>query len=236
MMITLYGFGPGFGLPDPSPFVMKSAVQLRMAGVPYKFEHAMPPAAPKGKIPFIQAGTERIGDSTFIRAWIEKHHGFDFDAGLCTVERGIAWAMERMLEDQLYFALIHHRWMDDANWAKGPVHFFDGAPDGVAQAARERVRTALHDQGIGRHSSEEIAELAERSLAALSAFLGDKPYLMGETPCGADATAFGMTAAVLTPFFTGPLRREAERHANLSAYCERMMGEYFPEFARQAAA
>src|SRR5580692_4763877 len=32
-MLTLYGFGPAFGLPDPSPFVMKSEVQLKMAGI-----------------------------------------------------------------------------------------------------------------------------------------------------------------------------------------------------------
>ena len=35
-MITLYGFGPLFGLPDPSPFVLKTMTQLKMAGLPCK--------------------------------------------------------------------------------------------------------------------------------------------------------------------------------------------------------
>ena len=159
-MITLFGFGPAFGLPDPSPFVMKTEVQLKMAGLAYKWERGGPQASPKGKIPFIDDDGLVIADSTFIRAHIEKC--FDFDSGLCTVERSLAWAMERMLEDHLYFALIHARWMDDANWAKGPIHFFDGAPEGVAVAARERVRTMLYGQGLGRHSDAEIAELAGR--------------------------------------------------------------------------
>jgi hypothetical protein len=30
-MITLYGFGPAFGLPDPSPFVTKVEVLLNFA-------------------------------------------------------------------------------------------------------------------------------------------------------------------------------------------------------------
>ncbi|HEY5339230.1 MAG TPA: glutathione S-transferase family protein [Rhizomicrobium sp.] len=236
-MLTFYGFGPAFGLPDPSPFVMKSEVQLKMAGVPYRFERAAPPPAPKGKIPFIQTGAHRVGDSTFIRAHIEKTTGFDFDKGLCTVERSLAWAMERMLEDHLYFAIIHMRWLDDENWHKGPSHFFDGAPAGVADAARERVREKLVHHGLGKHSDAEIAELGGRSLDALSAFLGDKPYLMGETPCGADATVFGFTAGALTPFFTGALRQHAEGHANLIAYRDRMMKQYFPNFAaaKQAA-
>ncbi|HEY4126015.1 MAG TPA: hypothetical protein VGM36_15440, partial [Rhizomicrobium sp.] len=109
-MITLYGFGPAFGLPDPSPFVMKSEIQLKMAGIRYRFERGAPQDAPKGKIPFIQVGAHRVGDSTFIRAHIEKHHNFDFDAGLCTAERAQAWAIERMLEDHLYFAIVNFRW------------------------------------------------------------------------------------------------------------------------------
>jgi glutathione S-transferase len=232
-MITLFGFGPAFGLPDPSPFVMKTEVQLKMAGLAYKRERGGPQGAPKGKIPFIDDDGLLIADSTFVRAHIEKR--FDFDSGLSTVERSLAWAMERMLEDHLYFALIHARWMDDANWAKGPIHFFDGAPEGVAVAARERVRTMLYGQGLGRHSDAEIGELAGRSLEALSVFLGDKPYLLGDKPCGADATMFGMVAGVLTPFFDSPLRDTALRHDNLIAYNERMMRRYYPRFEHKAA-
>jgi glutathione S-transferase len=234
-MIILYAFGPAFGLPDPSPFVMKTQVHLKMAGVPYRFERGAPPTAPKGKVPYIQDGSERIGDSTFIRAHVEKQYGFDFDKHLSTEQRAEAWAIERMLEDHLYFALIHARWMDDGNFAKGPAHFFDGLPAETREAARtqgrERVRQNLFAHGLGRHRDDEVVELGARSLEALSMLLGDKPYLFGDTPCGADATAFGMTASILTPFFEAPLRRSAERHDNLVAYCDSMMRQYYPQAA-----
>ena len=55
-MITLYGFGTGFGLPEISPFVTKTEVQLKMADLPYRKERAMPPASPapcgRGDQPF----------------------------------------------------------------------------------------------------------------------------------------------------------------------------------------
>ena len=81
-MITLYSFGPAFGLPDPSPFVMKAEVLLKMAGLSYRADTKGLRGAPKGKLPYIEDDGERIADSTFIRWHIEKKYGFDFDRGL----------------------------------------------------------------------------------------------------------------------------------------------------------
>ena len=234
-MLTFHGFGPAFGLPDPSPFVMKSEIQLKMAGVPYKFVRGGPQDAPKGKIPYIQVGAHRLGDSTFIRAYIEREHGFDFDHGLSSEQRAQAWAIERMLEDHLYFALVNERWLDDENFTKGPSHFFDAAPAGVRETARQQVRANLHGHGLGRHRQEEIVQLGGCSLSALSVLLGRKPYLFGDEPCGVDATAFAFTACILAPYFTGPLRKRAEAHENLIAYRDRMMERFYPDHLEQAA-
>jgi glutathione S-transferase len=225
-MITLYGFGTGFGLPEISPFVTKTEVQLKMAGLPYRKERAMPPASPKGQLPFIDDGGEAVADSTFIRAHIERRYGFDFDAGLSLAERAQAWAFERMIEHHLYWAVVGARWVDPVNFAKGPSHFFDGAPEHNREKLREDAQF-------------RVAENYLRSLFALSVQLGDKAYLMGNKPCGVDATAFGMLAGMLTPFFESGLRQRAEGFPNLTAYVDRMMDDYYPEFAwtplRQAA-
>jgi glutathione S-transferase len=234
-MITLYVVGPAFGLPDPSPFVMKTDVQLKMSGLPYRSDRGGFAKAPKGKVPYIEDGGRLIGDSTFIRDHIEKNYGIDLDRALSAGQRAQVWAIERMLEDHLYWAMVHGRWMDDANFAKGPAHFFDGAPDAVRQQGRERMRATLHSQGIGRHSDTEIADLAGRSLVALSVLLGDKPCLMGAEPCGVDATAFAMVAGALTPFFEMDVRTLAAGHQNLVAYSERMMRQFYPDFAAKGS-
>ena len=234
-MITLYGFGAGFGLPEISPFVTKTEVQLKMAGLAYRKERAMPPASPKGQLPFIEDDGEKIADSTFIRAHIERKYGFDFDAGLDREVRARAWAFERMIEHHVYWALVGARWVDADNFAKGPSHFFDGAPSDKREQLRENAQFRVAENyllsGLGRHAPDDDVELALRSILALSVQLGTKPYLMGEKPCGADATAFGALGGILTPFFSSKLREEVETFANLTAYVDRMMREYYPDFA-----
>jgi len=238
-MITLYGFGPLFGLPDPSPFVLKTEIQLNLAEIPFGKARCRPADAPKGKIPYIEDEGEKIADSTFIREHIERKYGVDLDRGLTRDMRARAWAIERMLEDHLYWAILHLRWADDRNFAKGPARFFDMLPREIREttrdAARRRALDALQGHGLGRHAKPEIEELGRRSVAALSALLGNKPYLMGPEPCGVDATAFGMIAALLTPWFESDLRRYAETHRNLVSFRDRMLAEHYPGFLQRAA-
>jgi len=234
-MITLYGFGAGFGLPEIGPFVTKTEVQLKMAGLAYRKDKARPPASPKGQLPYIDDDAQRIADSTFIRAHVEGKYGFDFDRDLDLRQRAQAWAFERMIEHHLYWALIGMRWVDPENFAKGPAHFFDHTPDHIRDRLREDAQFRVAENyllsGLGRHAPDDDIDLAVRSLLALSVQLGSKPYLMGETPCGVDATAFAMLAGILSPFFVSKLRERAEQLQNLTAYVDRMMSNYYPDFA-----
>src|ERR1700676_3118952 len=104
-VITLYGFGPGFGLPEISPFVTKTEVQLKMAGLSFRKEKAKPPASPKGQLPYIDDEAESIADSTFIRAHLEGKYGFDFDAPLSLQAPPHARAFERKSADHLLLTL-----------------------------------------------------------------------------------------------------------------------------------
>jgi glutathione S-transferase len=232
-MITLYGAGPGFGLPEMSPYVTKTEVQLQMVGLPYCKAKSRPDASPKGQLPYIEDDGERVGDSTFIRLHLEAKHGVDLDAGLTPAERAQAWAIERMVENHLGWCMIHARWLLKDNFDKGPSHFFDPAPEGVREAVRQQANANVRAVGIGRHSDEEIADLGEKSLDALAQLLGDRPFLMGERPTGVDAIAFAQVAAILTPFFDSPLRRRAERFETLIAYRDRMIDRFYPGFGAE---
>jgi glutathione S-transferase len=235
-MLTLYAFGPGFGLPDSSPFVTKAEVLLKMSGVPYRKDTTGFKKAPKGKLPYIDDGGMLVADSTFIRMHLQRRYDIDFDASLSPAERGVAWAFEKMCEDHLYWAVVHARWMIDENFDAGPRRFFDDAPAPlrplIVAMVRRQVRRTLWGHGLGRHSEEEIAQLAVRDLGAIADFLGEKPYLMGARPCGADATVFAFVAGCLPARFRTPIRIAAELQPNLVAYRDRMMAQYYPELAQ----
>lgn len=239
-MITLHTFGPAFGLPEASPFVTKAEVLLKMAGLPFRTDRTGLKGAPKGKLPYLKDGDVTVADSTFIRLYLQQRYDIDFDAGLSASERAVSWAFEKMCEEHLYFALMHARWMIDENFDVGPRHFFDAAPaplrPAIVTMVRRGVRRDLKGQGMGRHSEEQIAELATRDLVALADFLADKPYLMGEAPCGADAAVFAMVAAAMAPCFKTPIRVAAELQPNLVAYRDRLMQQYFPAAPAKGAA
>lgn len=238
-MITLYGAGPMFGLPEASPYVTKTEVHLHMLGLPYRKEQARPDQSPKGQVPFIDDDGARIADSHFIREHLEKKHGKDLDAGLSARRRAEAWAIERMIENHFGPTTGWARWLIPENFAKGPAHFVDGAPEELRPKLREdmleRVRTTFRAVGVTRHSDEEIVGLGVRSLTALSTILADQHYLFGDSPAGADAIAFAMLAGLLTPFFDSPLRREAVRFTNLVEYTARMMRRFYPEHPWEVA-
>jgi glutathione S-transferase len=235
-MITLYGFGSYLGMPDGSPFVMKGEILLRMAGLQYTKAIATrgPDQGPKGKLPYIEDAGEVVADTSFIRAHIERKYGFDFDRGLDPVERAEAWAIERMIEDHLYWCCLHMRWGIDENFANGPAHFFDNAPEAVRDkiraGARAKVLGYLQAQGMGRHTPEQIAELGGRTLQSLSALLGKRTWLMGEQPCGSNAAMTGMLATLLNPHLDSDLRGRGLACANLAAYIDRAVPHFFPEF------
>src|SRR4051812_22041987 len=100
-MLVLFGTGEGFGLPEMSPYVTKTQIHLKMAGLDYEFRKSLPDASPKGQLPFIEDRGFRIADSAYIRAHLETVHSADLDAGLTASERATAFAIEMMCDHQL---------------------------------------------------------------------------------------------------------------------------------------
>ena len=237
MPTTLYGFGPLFDLPSPSPYVMKAEIHLQMLGVDYACAFADLESVSKHKAPYVDDDGEIIQDSTFIRLHFENKLSKKLDAGLSDQHKATGHALERMAEDHLAKTMLMARWLDDDNFNKGPAVFFMAVPEEARQKvideARGAIKTGLYDAGFGRHSEDERMLLAGRDMDAIAGQLGDKPYLFGDQPSVADGAVSGVLSSCATPFFKTPLVGMVKARDNLPAYLARINKRFFADSAKK---
>jgi glutathione S-transferase len=237
-MIQLYQFEPAFGLPNASPFCMKLETYLRMAALPFE----VPPSslrdlrnAPKGKMPFIKDGGSTLADSTFIIDHLKRVYGDRLDGWLSAQQQAVALAFQRLIEENLYWAVVHTRWAEPEGWAQTQRALFAKMPAPlrwfVPSLARRGIIKQMHSHGMGRHSEAEIHAIGKRDITALADFLADKPFFMGDEPCSLDATAYGFLANLIWPPVESTLKQHAMKYPQLEAYCQRMRSRYYPGVA-----
>jgi glutathione S-transferase len=233
-MLTLYTFGPYFGLPDGSPFCIKAQTLLAMSGLPHRVEKMNFRQAPKGKAPYLSDDGQLIADSHFIQRHLETRHGINFDAGYDAATLAKGWAFSRMAEEHLYFLNIDFRWLDDGNFEKGPANFFAGIPGiirpMVKSLVRRQQRKRMNLQGLGRHTAAEKAELAIGDIAAVENTLSEGGYLLGPRPSGADASVFSFLWSLSAPIFESQAKDYLRSRPRIMSYIGTMQAQYFPDF------
>lgn len=232
-MIKLTVYPASFEEPTASPFCMKSICMLHAAGLPYEIiETGDPRGAPKQKLPFIEVDSLRIPDSEEIRAFIETAADLDFDEGLTERERGISRSIIRMVEEHVYFAIVADRWGEDDNWEHVRRAFFSDIPaiirGFVTRQIRKQALAQLNGQGMGRHSAEERFDRVRRDKIAIREILGDKPFLFGENPTGADYSVVPMLRASIVTPVTKPLGAFIKSDPTLMGYVTRGTDRLYP--------
>jgi glutathione S-transferase len=210
-----------------------------MAEVPHRLVTlTSPPRSSTGKIPYVEFPSgERLADSGLIIERICLDYAVDLDAGLSTTQLALGHAVRRMIEEHLYFAGIHERWITPAGYAATSRDYFAFMPFPLRSLLplllRRKMRGYLHAQGVGRHPDAQITRAASADLASLAELLGDHEYFHGQ-PSTIDATLYGFVAAWMSHRFDSAIKQEATSHANLVAYCNRMRDRYWPPEAALA--
>ena len=82
------------------------------------------------------------------------------------------------------------------------------------------------------YSRDEVRAMAISDMAAISNWLGDKPYMMGSQPCPLDCSAFGFLAILFYVFpETYFIRKEVdEKYPNLKPYTDRIKLTFWPDW------
>lgn len=234
-MIKLYQYEPAMGLPNASPFCMKLENYLRMAQLPFEaplIKLRDLGKAPKGKLPYIDDNGKTLADSSLIIDYLKATYGDPLDGWLSAEQRALVLAFGRLLEENLYWALLHSRWIEPPGWALTRPAFFGSLSWPlkwiIPAIARRGLRQQLHGHGMGRHSAQEIHAIGQRDITALADFLGHKRYFLGDQPCSLDASAYAFLANILWTPLESALKQHAVRYPQLEAYCQRMRSQYYP--------
>ena len=239
-MIKLYSFGPGFGVADPSPFVLKVDAYLRIAGIPYESISSAGNLrkAPKEKLPFIDDDGQIIADSQIIFDYLEAKRGDEaFDGWLSNEQKATNWLLTKAMDDHLYWCGLHSRWAKADTWPLVREEFFGEVPALIrpllAGFIRRGILSSLKGHGMGRHSDAEILEFNRRTLESLSILLGDKDYFFGSGISTLDITTFAFFAQSMLATIDNDSTKMARQFANLVAFCGRLEKQYYPEFAEK---
>ena len=222
-MLTLQVFAPAMGQKSPSPFSMKAIALMQMSGLDYKLKPGDPRKGPKQKLPVLFDGEKIIPDSTHILAHLKSAHGVDLDKNLSKEQLAIAEGFRRMVEEHLYWVLVHSRWIENGDKIRD--EFFAMVPKIarklVFRMVVKQVKSALFGQGMGRHELKEIHAFGAADLQALSDYLADKDFFFGDEPTSIDATIFGSLDSIIVPPLDTALKRTALTHDNLLSFHKR---------------
>ncbi|SOD41109.1 glutathione S-transferase family protein [Nitrosovibrio sp. Nv4] len=232
-MLILYQFQRTWGNPNLSHFCCKTETYLRMAEIEYDIKTTLPLSAPKGKLPYIKDGDLKLADSRFIIRHLKTRYK-DLDKGLNPSESALSLAMQRLIEEHLFWVTMYSRWQyTDANWQVNKKAVFGVLPpvirDVAALVYRYRIGRQIYGHGIGRHKPEEIFELGMLDIDALSACLGDKKYFLGDQPTTLDASAFGFLINTIACPIESPVKDHGLSKSNLRNYVDRIKTEYYAD-------
>ncbi len=239
-MIKMLGYIPAWGLPDISPFVSKTDLYLRLAGIPFKLETLHQgdlTRTPKGKLPVIDDDGTIVADSVLIEMYLKEKYGDRLDARLSKAEKAVSVAFARMIDDSFYWFLVQMRYRRDEDFKiYDPfwVEFLCWLPAEQRPAPvkefRERLLAQFFHSGKGRNTEAEVEAMARQQIDAIADFLAEKPYFFGEYPTSVDAAVYSSLSHAMFVPFPSPIGKYANSKANLLAYVNRIQQQHYMDF------
>lgn len=218
--------GRGPNVPSMTPFAVKLETYLRMANIPYVNVFSLE-RSKKNKFPWIEYNGEQVADSEFCIEYLNRRLGIDLDKKFTDREKGQARAFQKMLEENTYWTLVLDRWVFNKKY---PVREVFKIPFYLWFLMKRNITNMAYAAGMGRHMQEEVYHIMDLDLKALSDFLGQNKFLLGDTPCQADCAVFGQLTEMYWQSFGTEMLTVIKKYKNLCDYCERMKEKFWPDW------
>ena len=190
------------------------------------------PFGPLGKCPWITLNGQETADSSQILDLLSDQLNARLPVQCDEERRAVGRAFQVMLEEHTAWGIFFKRYSLDKVryvWTEFPrvarrwvpwIRFT--FPRSFAQRCRE--------QGIGRFTEPQVLQTVERDLKALSTFLGDRDFFLGETVSDLDCCVFGIVCQLL--YVSGPALEFMTRNRcqNLVRHHDRIRQLYWQDW------
>jgi glutathione S-transferase len=221
-MLTLFSYPELFGVADNNLYGLKVFAVLKLCGLAFQHQHIVDTSeAPRGQLPYLLDGEEKIGDSDTIIEHLIGRYALTIDDGLTTAQRDTHLLVRRTIDD-LYWVMSYSRWKDDRFWPQFRDAFLTEHPEtGAAamEAAREYNFKRYFYQGIGRCEPDAAYARGLADLDVLARLVPDEGFVFGAAPSSLDAALYGTIANIYFFAIDTPLRRFVVAQPNLVAHC-----------------
>ncbi|MDQ5920881.1 MAG: hypothetical protein QG673_937 [Pseudomonadota bacterium] len=233
-MIKLYQFPPPPNFPNFSPYCVKLETYLKIAQIPYTNVFTLNLSKnPKKLMPYIELDGQIIGDSSFIIDKMIELHGDLVDNWLTPEQQALRVVFERLFENHLTQIMVYFRWVHPEGWSQFREIIFHGSPKLIkifignwwVKKIGSRLRGA---PAVGNFSADELLRRAKKDFDALSAYLGDKPFMFGDKISTIDGLMLAVFGGIACVPVETPLKELAVQYENLKNHSLRLLSTYYP--------
>ncbi|KAM3717604.1 Uncharacterized protein ACO02O_01627 [Dirofilaria immitis] len=188
-MVYLYQFPRVKYIPNISPFCLKLETWLRMADIQYENICSWSTRSLEGTVPFLEYNGKEYPDSALaIRDMTVIFSKESMESHLNDEQKATARAFEAMAENSLaiangYFRFTEHfdevfqQLPNDAFGMLTPIWKFL-----IKKMMTFKIKKRMPLLAIGKHSHDEIINIAIDDLKSISSYLGNKHYFTGFKP------------------------------------------------------
>merc|ERR1712242_368428 len=190
-------------IPSISPQELKLESWLKLQGIAYEnVDHKAKFTSKNGTLPFIEFNGKELADIDLIINTLAGKFGKNASGHLNEDQKNVEHAMMRMVENHLYWAIMHWRTSNVDNTIKAykihlPTFYGSKIPVGILNMhfkfnICKKTQKRVKSQGMAN-----IEEMSKNDLTVLSNMLSEKEFMFGDDPSMLDMVVYSHLAQLI---------------------------------------
>merc|ERR1712045_537784 len=189
-------------IPSISAQELKLESWLKLQGISYEnIDHKSKLTSKTGTLPFIEFNGKEISDMDAIKTLADKF-GKDMSGHLDQEQRNVEHAMIKMVENHLYWAIMHWRTSNVDNTIKAykihlPTFYGSKIPVGILNMHFKFNICRKTQKRVKSQGMANIEEMSKNDLTVLSNMLAEKEFMFGDDPSMLDMVVYSHLAQLI---------------------------------------